>query len=640
MTNAGNAAPGFLEPEGQVSATHAGLVYTGELVRAASWHPVLAAPLTGATYFRVVFCAAPSPVRAEQLADGRIAVCVPGSIPPARAQAESEGRLLREARASYGASPEAANDLDERIRRLGAEADAGWAAAYGSGRVVTAGGELDAQGTFNGGGFTAWASRLGASLLAAAYPSLPWVPALLASPLLPERDAPLLWEALSGEPDHAARSVLSSAGPALGLARGPQNPRDEDSELLALVGTEAGREAGPGLGLRLAHGVGLTYPLAALALLVRVARGHAALRLSNGHGCLLRDGTPLRTNCIGPVEARRLLWPPRLWAYLQAVEPTADAPRTPAPATQSQPDDVRGGLPGLRAGLEALAAAQEEPLAPESERLLEGLERVSSAAGPLEHEARVREQFGNEEGWRAALERWRAWDEAAQHLPALADGLRYLGVATVPEERRELALEREALDARLHDPALALAPHQWGALATELGRFKQAYVRAYLRHHEDYHARMGLLAQRMRQTVTQALTLARLNALTALGTPVAPDLPALAEELETSVLACGAAPLAEEISEVGACRSCGLHLDAAPPRQEVETLSGYVRQALEEQNTRLARRLLRENGNSRLSRFVQVVQVADLSGLAAILDDELTALIAQLLGEYQPPGDS
>jgi hypothetical protein len=640
MTHTGGAAPGSLEPEGHVNAAHAGLVYTGEMVRAASWHPVLAAPLTGATYFRVVFCAAPSQVRPEQLTDGRIAVCVPGPVSPAVGQAEAERRLLREARASYGAGADAAADLDARIDRLAQEADAGWAAAYGSGRVVTDAGELPTGAVFSDGGLSTWAGRLGGLLLAWAYPTLPWDPARLPAPLLPERDAPLLWAALRGEPDEAGRAVLASAGTALGLSRAQPGA----GAPLALVAEEASRDPGPGLGMRLAHGLGLTYPLAALLLLEHVATGEASLRLRPGHGFSLRDGTPLRGVRIGPAEARELAWPPRLWAFLEAVEPTG----APSPRPLSEEDDtparLRAGVRPLRRDLEALATAQGSGLPPEVQRLLEGLEGVSAAAGPLEREARMREAFGDEAGWAAAAGRWRAWDANAGHLPELTDGLRYLDVASVPEERRELALEREALSARLHDPALALAPHQWGALRDGLRRFRQAYARAYLRHHDDYHARMGLLAQRMRETVTQARALARLNALAALGAPVAPDLPALAEELENSVLACGAVPLAEEIAQAGTCRSCGLHLDTEPPGREGETLSGYVRQALEEQNARLARRLarrlLREGGNSRLSRFVQVVQVADLSGLAAILDDELTAFIAQLLAEERPSGGS
>jgi hypothetical protein len=639
MTTTGGAAPGRLEPEGHVNATHAGLVYTGEVVRAASWHPVLAAPLTGATYFRVVFCATPAPVRPEQLADGRIAVCVPGPVPPTVARAETEGRLLREARASYGAGADAAADLDERIGRLTEEADAGWAAAYGSGRVVTAAGELDLQGVFAGGASAGWASRIGALLLAAAYPAPPWNPARLVAPMLPERDAPLLWDALNGQPDEAGLVVLASSGPALGLsrtARGAGAPA-------ALVAQEAAREPGPGLGLRLAHGLGLTYPLAALLVLEQAAAGGAVLRLRAGHGCTLRDGTPLRGERIGAAEALELAWPQRLWANLEAVEFTAAPAPRPLADEDETPARLRAGLAPLRRGLQTLAEAQGTVLGPDAERLLGGLEQVGRAAGPLEREARMREAFGDEAGWAMALERWRAWERWGHHLPDLADGLRFLGVATVPEERGELALEREALAARLREPGLAMAPHQWGGLCGALRRFRETYARAYLRHHEDYHARMGLLAQRMRESVIGARALARLNGLAALGAPVAPDLPALAEELENTVLACGAAPLPEEIAQVGTCRSCGVHLDAMPPRREVETLAGYLRQALEEQNSRLssrlARRLLREGGNSRMARFVQVVQVADLSGLAAILDDELVAFIGQLLAE-DPPGGS
>ena len=78
-------------------------------------------------------------------------------------------------------------------------------------------------------------------------------------------------------------------------------------------------------------------------------------------------------------------------------------------------------------------------------------------------------------------------------------------------------------------------------------------------------------------------------------------------------------------------------LDALPPAAEVEALAASVNEALSEQNARLARtvahRLLKRETNERLDRFIQVVEVSDLSGLANVLDDELTAFVGELLRE-------
>ena len=122
-----------------------------------------------------------------------------------------------------------------------------------------------------------------------------------------------------------------------------------------------------------------------------------------------------------------------------------------------------------------------------------------------------------------------------------------------------------------------------------------------------------------------------------LGQPIAPDLPGLCEELRNVVLTCGAPLDADAIARDPVCPSCTLRLDAVPPTAEVEALAASVREALGEQNARLARavahRLLKREANERLDRFVQVVEVSDLSGLANILDDELVAFLGALLRE-------
>ena len=165
----------------------------------------------------------------------------------------------------------------------------------------------------------------------------------------------------------------------------------------------------------------------------------------------------------------------------------------------------------------------------------------------------------------------------------------------------------------------------------------QGYAKAYVEHHEAYHAQMELLAHRMAVVATQGRALARLNAIGELGRPISPGLPGLCEELLNLVRTCGAQPDADAIAGGAVCPSCTVRLGSEPPTAEVESLAASVGEALGAQNVRLARavahRLVKRDANERLDRFAQVVEVSDLSGLADILDDELTAFVGALLRE-------
>ena len=193
------------------------------------------------------------------------------------------------------------------------------------------------------------------------------------------------------------------------------------------------------------------------------------------------------------------------------------------------------------------------------------------------------------------------------------------------------------MSSRLRGAGLIGAPRQWGPLAEAVGRFRANYARAYLAHHEEYHAKMGLLGHRTEEIVRQARALARLNSVAELGTPGATDLPGMAEELRILVRSCGLALDAETIASGALCPSCAINLGDTPPVDEVAALAGYVGEGLQRQNERLSGRLidrrLGRQAQGRLERFVQVVGVSDLYGLANVLDDELTSFVGALLRE-------
>jgi hypothetical protein len=78
-----------------------------------------------------------------------------------------------------------------------------------------------------------------------------------------------------------------------------------------------------------------------------------------------------------------------------------------------------------------------------------------------------------------------------------------------------------------------------------------------------------------------------------------------------------------------------MHIGAGAPAREVGELASYINDALGEQNRRLAIRvahhIIERPEHVDLDRFIQMVQISDLSGLANVLDDQVVAFIRGLL---------
>ncbi len=632
-----------------VSAVYGGITYPGELVRATAWEPSYGSALDGDVYFRVVFLESPPAPRAGDLRDGRIAVHVPGASSPERRRAETELRTLREAQAGYAA--EAGDALAAQAHEIEEHVVEEWAASFRDGQVVASPAvDLDMAAVFASGYWSAWAERIGQALLARSYPTLPVDAAKLVGPMRPDEDAPALFEAVRAEGSEVGSMALDAFGPGLGIARtGPGTLDLSRCAGVDLVASEAEQHSGAALGHRLAHGLGLTYPLAILFALLYVLRESAEVRLAPAHRLRLRGGAALDEPRITADLLPQLAWPARFWADVDGIGP-AGAPEAEGSERYldvlglADGDALRGWLATMSDGLLsvtqhliALAAAQGRELDSGELEPLARVRRLIEVEDASEVGARARELFGGVGPFRAGMDLWTAWREGLEHAAALTGAVAFLERAAVDEARRDLSMEREALASRLRDPALLTSPQQWPALAEAARRFSHAYANAYVEHHDAYHTQMELLAHRMADVVTQGSALARLNAVPELGRPVSPGLPGLCEELWSIVRTCGAAIDPDAIAEDAVCPSCTVRLDAVPPTAEVEALAASVGEALGQQNTRLARavahRLLKREANERLDRFIQVVEVSDLSGLANVLDDELTAFVGELLRE-------
>ena len=636
-----------------VSAVHGGLQYTGELVRASRWEPSLGSPLDADAYFRVVFLESPAPPPVEELLDARIAVHVPAPPSQTLRSAESELRELREAQTTYAgdALADRAHDVEGRVVEE-------WASSFRGGQVVASPPvEFDTEAVFASGYWSAWAERIGEVLLGRAYPELPVDASKLRVPLRPEQSAPMILDGVVDPASSAGSIALDAFGAALGIAVSRRGPDLSRCAGIDLVAAEAERHDGGALGHRLAHELGLTYPLATLFALLYVLRGPAEVRLAPSHRVRLRGDSPLDRPRITAADLPRLAWPWTFWGDVEGIG-HADATSAERAArylgvlgvgVEAATDEERrgslrrwlgtmsDGLLSVTQHLTALAGAQGRELGGSELEPLARIRRLVEVDDAADVGPRAEEVFGGIDAFRTDMDLWEGWRGALDHAAVLTGAIAFLELASVDDARRELLMERDALASRLRDPGLLTSPRQWPALAEDASRFARAYADAYVKHHDAYHAQMELLAHRMAEVAVGGRALARLNSVAELGRPVSPELTALCEELLNGVRTCGAVVDPDAIARDAVCLACGVRLGATPPTDEVDSLAAYVREALGEQNVRLARavvhRLLSRDDHERLDRFIQVVEVSDLSGLANVLDDELTAFLGALLRE-------
>ena len=184
---------------------------------------------------------------------------------------------------------------------------------------------------------------------------------------------------------------------------------------------------------------------------------------------------------------------------------------------------------------------------------------------------------------------------------------------------------------RLDADSLSVNPGLWSSIQERSERLRERFAREYLAHHDRYHTEATALANRLEDLRPQVDALARFADVPELGEPVGPDVSDRFETVAGSFTRCAA--LGEEISldDAPSCPTCRLTLMDDIPHGEAEALFGDTRRALREYNRRLGshavRRVLSDPARGQIDRFVGLVQVADPSALAGVLDDDVVAFL-------------
>ncbi len=236
------------------------------------------------------------------------------------------------------------------------------------------------------------------------------------------------------------------------------------------------------------------------------------------------------------------------------------------------------------------------------------------------------------------LQRFAALAQAEQIRAQVRSMETYPEGALPKKTDEEIYLDRLSIQEQLSAGTIAETPTLWPSVKALFDLFKEKYARAYVRHHRAYRSEVTALERQLAGAEGNAKVLRLLDGISELGDPVGGAALVAYERLAASVRACSRSE--QELSDLGeapSCPTCRVPLDATPPTAEVETVLAGLTSALAQQQRRLSaeavRQVLAEQREANIDQFLKVLQAADASALAQVLDEELAGFLKKLLGE-------
>ena len=647
---------------------HRGLEYIGEVIVAEAVDLSWARPLEGRTSFRIVFLTVPRRLGRTQIDDTRIAMAVPRRFPESVRTLGRELRAIHEARERYITARDrdavALRDtMEEREASLREEVTRRYGMSYSQGRIYTHPDiEVRSRDVFFEESPSAWADRLASSVLLMAHPSLPFDHVSFPDALTGTRVADIHRGLF--QRDEEALETVRAFGPGLGLTRSESADRFEVSAckvfsiIEAELGSRDGEASAQAMLSVLTRGHGLTVPLAALYLMAFVRHSNAELELVAGHGVESRTGPLPGVRITGdlvsevvfseslPEQVGTLRLKPST-AWDAALPYAALLVEDLAPVTDSAEavGQIRRLLERLGemalgiAGTKGVLSELEDGLGPtplDGEQTLERLQALCDVSGYEEFYSVARESFEGPSGLAEALDSYARMQQVTALAPAIAGTSSYLNRMTFGRDDQKLSLERDAVAARLDLAGLLANPSLWSSVEASFQRLEAGYSDAYLSHHARYRQQALELSHRLEELRPQIEALARFNAMPELGEPLGTDVPQMLEDVAASLKVCGDGYDRPSLEEVPYCEGCGLRLDEDIPRRDVELLVEATSRAMREYNRRLGshgvRQVLAHPTREQLDKFIGLLEVADPSALANVLDDDVVEFLRQFLG--------
>jgi len=627
-------------------AVYQNLEYQGEILIADTWQPEMGKEIASDDrHFRIVVLTKHQQVPLEDIADHRIALCIPS-------------KAIKEERESYWVKGEAERLLREK------------ASLYGAGQVFTRDRLLiNAGEVFSAPDSEERFHRVAFILLSNAYPHLPLDTFALKKTLSPQ-DVPKLFDGFFGRGDNpGARRALRNFAVALGLAK-RGNPHRFDPENCPLFPILAQRleEQGdilpiPELYRQLSSNYGLTWPLITLYLLcfVYYRKPPVELRLKPEPAILLRSGERIPEARLTASIIPQIWWSSRLeeafdrlcyrgqpsWSeflpYARLVCPELKLVAKPEEVKEQETlllkglGELKTALERIEDGLALLSAKLGKP-PPSIRGALKRLSGIAQGKDYLHFCALVEEEYATPEALSEDISLCRRLAPLKDMSGEILAVKSYLDQVELGEGQRELDMDRVSILEQLNLDNLLPNIHLWASVKALFDWFRSRYRPLYLAHHLHYHGELASFRLVLEDTKPEVDALRRLNSIAELGPPVSQELIDRYQQMLAEITPCPVTDQGEvPVEEQPTCPYCQLVLTAEPPAKEVEHFLRQVGQALKEQQRRLSseaiHRVLAQSEERRIDQFIKVVQTSELTSLVNLLDDELVEFLRQLLGE-------
>jgi len=289
----------------------------------------------------------------------------------------------------------------------------------------------------------------------------------------------------------------------------------------------------------------------------------------------------------------------------------------------------------VTSAIERLAGDLGEEAPEEAAGLLAQFRRLGQATAPETALQTARQLFGSPHGLAQAIARYKPLRQVADLARLIASTASYLQEAYIPEELRELALQRQTLQASLRLSELTATSFSTQVVQDQITRFREEYRRTYVEHHSAYHREAASLLSLLWEAQLEAQVLERLNGIGELGEPVGVEALERFHHLCSTLSVCPMPSSRLSLNRAPRCRRCRLVLGQRLPSQDSAAVIQEVERSLKEQNRRLSlrvvQRILRGKVDEHTRRFIQVVQASDVSGLVNVLDDHLVAFLREVL---------
>lgn len=298
--------------------------------------------------------------------------------------------------------------------------------------------------------------------------------------------------------------------------------------------------------------------------------------------------------------------------------------------------DLSGRVDSARTAMDRLVQELDSPVGQTAQQALARFQRLADVAGPTAFGAIAEEFYISPSGFSPDIDSFKALEYLAGLQEEIIALHSYLDGVSVAQIDPQLSVDLTSIQQQLNLAELSEQPQIWSSIQATFRWFRSRYIALYQDRHTAFQGEVTPLYTELEQANLQVDALSRLNDLSELGEPLAEKTLNAYHEMLERLKPCSIDQISEAtLIDRPTCPECGMPLSATPPTRQANEFLRQLKNALEDQCRRIsrlaARRVLSDHRRGRMDRLIKVAQVSDLTSLVNVLDDDLIALLRDLL---------